>query len=139
MVLQTRMNPVPPDPVQAKVMQFMPYVFSVFFFFFPAGLVLYWVVNNLLSITQHVRLKTSRHPQVATPCMADFNVFQLREQFAEQIAAQFDFVTAEVKILTQAPAELKFVTAVDFGQILYFDQMLVVHSLPLSYPCEGCE
>ncbi|MGH8673679.1 MAG: membrane protein insertase YidC, partial [Burkholderiales bacterium] len=43
MVLQTKMNPVPPDPVQAQVMKFMPYVFSVFFFFFPAGLVLYWL------------------------------------------------------------------------------------------------
>jgi YidC/Oxa1 family membrane protein insertase len=52
MVLQTKLNPVPPDPVQAKVMQFMPYVFSIFFFFFPAGLVLYWLVNNILSILQ---------------------------------------------------------------------------------------
>lgn len=52
MVVQTKLNPVPPDPVQAKVMQFMPYVFSIFFFFFPAGLVLYWLVNNILSILQ---------------------------------------------------------------------------------------
>ena len=52
MVLQTRMNPTPPDPVQAKVMQFMPFIFSIFFFFFPAGLVLYWLVNNVLSILQ---------------------------------------------------------------------------------------
>jgi YidC/Oxa1 family membrane protein insertase len=52
MVLQTKMNPVPPDPVQAQVMKFMPYVFSIFFFFFPAGLVLYWLVNNILSILQ---------------------------------------------------------------------------------------
>ncbi|MGD9951080.1 MAG: membrane protein insertase YidC [Burkholderiales bacterium] len=57
MVLQTRMNPVPPDPVQAKVMKFMPYVFSVFFFFFPAGLVLYWLVNNLLSIAQQWQIQ----------------------------------------------------------------------------------
>jgi YidC/Oxa1 family membrane protein insertase len=57
MVLQTRMNPVPPDPVQAKVMQFMPYVFSVFFFFFPAGLVLYWLVNNILSIAQQWQIQ----------------------------------------------------------------------------------
>jgi YidC/Oxa1 family membrane protein insertase len=57
MVLQTRMNPVPPDPVQAKVMQFMPYVFSVFFFFFPAGLVLYWLVNNILSIGQQWQIQ----------------------------------------------------------------------------------
>ncbi len=57
MVLQTSMNPVPPDPVQAKVMKFMPYVFSVFFFFFPAGLVLYWLVNNILSILQQWQIQ----------------------------------------------------------------------------------
>jgi YidC/Oxa1 family membrane protein insertase len=57
MILQTRMNPKPPDPVQAKVMQFMPYVFSVFFFFFPAGLVLYWLVNNCLSIAQQWQIQ----------------------------------------------------------------------------------
>jgi YidC/Oxa1 family membrane protein insertase len=57
MVLQTRMNPTPPDPVQAKVMQFMPYVFSVFFFFFPSGLVLYWLVNNILSILQQWQIQ----------------------------------------------------------------------------------
>ena len=52
MFVQTRMNPTPPDPIQAKMMMIMPVVFSVFFFFFPAGLVLYWVVNNVLSIAQ---------------------------------------------------------------------------------------
>jgi len=57
MVLQTRMNPVPPDPVQAKVMQVMPFVFSIFFFFFPAGLVLYWLVNNILSILQQWQIQ----------------------------------------------------------------------------------
>jgi len=57
MVLQTKMNPVPPDPVQAKVMQFMPFVFSIFFFFFPAGLVLYWLVNNILSILQQWQIQ----------------------------------------------------------------------------------
>ena len=57
MVLQTRMNPTPPDPVQAKVMQFMPFVFSIFFFFFPAGLVLYWLVNNILSIAQQWQIQ----------------------------------------------------------------------------------
>jgi len=57
MVLQTRMNPTPPDPVQARVMQIMPYVFSVFFFFFPAGLVLYWLVNNILSIAQQWQIQ----------------------------------------------------------------------------------
>ncbi|MES2833042.1 MAG: membrane protein insertase YidC [Pseudomonadota bacterium] len=52
MFIQTKLNPVPPDPVQAKVMLFMPIIFSVMFFFFPSGLVLYWVVNNILSIAQ---------------------------------------------------------------------------------------
>jgi len=57
MVIQTKLNPVPPDPVQAKVMQFMPFVFSIFFFFFPAGLVLYWLVNNILSIAQQWQIQ----------------------------------------------------------------------------------
>jgi YidC/Oxa1 family membrane protein insertase len=57
MVVQTKLNPVPPDPVQAKVMQFMPFVFSIFFFFFPAGLVLYWLVNNMLSIAQQWQIQ----------------------------------------------------------------------------------
>lgn len=52
MFVQTKLNPTPPDPMQAKVMQIMPLVFSVVFFFFPAGLVLYSVVNNVLSIAQ---------------------------------------------------------------------------------------
>ncbi len=52
MLVQTKLNPQPADPVQAKVMLAMPVVFSVFFLFFPSGLVLYWVVQNLLSIAQ---------------------------------------------------------------------------------------
>jgi YidC/Oxa1 family membrane protein insertase len=52
MIVQTKMNPTPPDPVQAKVMMIMPLVFGVMFFFFPSGLVLYWFVNNILSILQ---------------------------------------------------------------------------------------
>jgi YidC/Oxa1 family membrane protein insertase len=52
MIIQTRLNPEPPDPIQAKVMKIMPIAFSIFFFFFPAGLVLYWLVNNILSIAQ---------------------------------------------------------------------------------------
>jgi YidC/Oxa1 family membrane protein insertase len=51
-LLQTWLNPTPPDPVQARMMWIMPLVFSVMFFLFPAGLVLYWVTNNLLSIAQ---------------------------------------------------------------------------------------
>jgi YidC/Oxa1 family membrane protein insertase len=52
MWIQYKLNPTPPDPVQAKVMAAMPFIFGVMFFFFPAGLVLYWLVNNLLSIAQ---------------------------------------------------------------------------------------
>jgi len=52
MFVQTKLNPAPPDPVQAKVMLFMPLAFSLMFFFFPSGLVLYYIVNNLLSIAQ---------------------------------------------------------------------------------------
>ncbi|MDX1823551.1 MAG: membrane protein insertase YidC, partial [Thiohalomonadales bacterium] len=52
MLVQQRLNPTPPDPIQAKVMMALPFVFTFFFLFFPAGLVLYWVVNNTLSIIQ---------------------------------------------------------------------------------------
>ena len=52
MYLQSKLNPTPPDPLQAKLMQIMPIAFSVVFFFFPVGLVLYSVVNNILSIAQ---------------------------------------------------------------------------------------
>ncbi|MBE5528839.1 membrane protein insertase YidC [Laribacter hongkongensis] len=52
MYLQTFLNPPPADPLQAKMMKIMPLAFSVMFFFFPAGLVLYWLVNNILSIAQ---------------------------------------------------------------------------------------
>ena len=51
-LLQTWLNPTPPDPVQAKMMWFMPLIFSVMFFVFPSGLVLYWLTNNILSIAQ---------------------------------------------------------------------------------------
>ncbi|WGV22577.1 MULTISPECIES: membrane protein insertase YidC [unclassified Pseudomonas] len=52
MFIQQRLNPTPPDPMQAKVMKMMPIIFTFFFLWFPAGLVLYWVVNNCLSIAQ---------------------------------------------------------------------------------------
>lgn len=52
MYIQQKLNPAPVDPIQAKVFQFLPLIFGVFFAFFPAGLVLYWVVNNTLSIAQ---------------------------------------------------------------------------------------
>ncbi len=57
-LLQTALNPAPPDPMQAKMMWFMPLAFSVMFFFFPSGLVLYWITNNVLSIAQQWVINT---------------------------------------------------------------------------------
>jgi YidC/Oxa1 family membrane protein insertase len=57
-MLQTALNPAPPDPMQAKMMWIMPLMFSVMFFFFPAGLVLYWITNNILSIAQQWVINT---------------------------------------------------------------------------------
>ena len=54
MWFQQRLNPPPADPIQAKIMMMLPVVFTVFFLWFPSGLVLYWVTNNILSITQQV-------------------------------------------------------------------------------------
>ena len=61
MIVQTKLNPAPTDPMQAKLMMAMPIIFSVFFFYFPAGLVLYWVINNLLSILQQWMINRSIH------------------------------------------------------------------------------
>jgi len=63
MIIQTYLNPPPTDPLQAKVMKIMPVVFSVFFFFFPAGLVLYWLVNNVLSIAQQWYINKTIHAE----------------------------------------------------------------------------
>lgn len=52
MFIQQKLNPAPMDPMQQKIFQFLPIIFTVFFLFFPSGLVLYWVVNNTLSIAQ---------------------------------------------------------------------------------------
>ncbi|MDP3673137.1 MAG: membrane protein insertase YidC [Telluria sp.] len=57
-MLQTALNPQPPDPMQAKMMWFMPLAFSIMFFFFPSGLVLYWITNNVLSIAQQWLINT---------------------------------------------------------------------------------
>ena len=65
MILQTYLNPEPPDPVQAKIMKIMPIAFSIMFFFFPAGLVLYWLINNILSIAQQWQI--TRAMEAAKP------------------------------------------------------------------------
>ena len=58
-MVQTALNPLPPDPLQAKLMWFMPLAFSVMFFFFPSGLVLYWITNNVLTIVQQAYINKS--------------------------------------------------------------------------------
>jgi len=65
MLFQQRLNPTPGDPVQAKVMQVMPIMFTVFFAFFPSGLVLYWVTNTLLSIAQQWHINKVVHAEAA--------------------------------------------------------------------------
>jgi len=65
MFVQQKLNPAPADPMQAKMMLFMPLIFSVMFFFFPSGLVLYWVVNNLLSIAQQWVINKKLMPATA--------------------------------------------------------------------------
>jgi YidC/Oxa1 family membrane protein insertase len=56
MLLQQKLNPAPADPVQARIMQVMPVMFTVFFAFFPSGLVLYWATNTVLSIAQQWKI-----------------------------------------------------------------------------------
>ncbi|MCU6502065.1 membrane protein insertase YidC [Rugamonas sp. A1-17] len=65
MFITTKLNPAPADPMQAKMMLFMPLAFSVMFFFFPSGLVLYWVVNNVLSIGQQYVISKKFAPPAA--------------------------------------------------------------------------
>ncbi len=66
MFVQTKLNPAPADPVQAKVMTIMPIVFSAMFFFFPAGLVLYWTMQNILGILQQWYINKTFTPAVQT-------------------------------------------------------------------------
>ena len=69
MFIQQRLNPTPPDPMQAKVMKLMPIIFTFSFLWFPAGLVLYWVVNNCLSIAQQWYI--TRKVEAATKKVAE--------------------------------------------------------------------
>ena len=66
MIFQTYLNPMPPDPVQAKIMKIMPIAFSIMFFWFPVGMVLYWLINNILSIAQQWQITHAmEHPKPA--------------------------------------------------------------------------
>lgn len=69
MFLQQKMNPAPPDPMQAKIMMLMPFVFTALFVSFPAGLVLYWTVNNLLSILQQWSITRSMDGANTSPVL----------------------------------------------------------------------
>jgi YidC/Oxa1 family membrane protein insertase len=65
MFLQQKMTPVVGDPTQAKIMQFMPLIFLFFFLNAPAGLVIYWLMNNILSIVQQLVVNRSRQLEAA--------------------------------------------------------------------------
>jgi YidC/Oxa1 family membrane protein insertase len=65
MFVQQKMTPTTGDPAQAKVMQFMPLIFLMFFLKAPAGLVIYWLVNNVLSIAQQLMINRPSAPAVA--------------------------------------------------------------------------
>jgi YidC/Oxa1 family membrane protein insertase len=70
MVVQMRLSPEPPDPVQARIMKVMPFIFGAFFFFFASGLVLYWLVNNILSIGQQWYITRQIETDAAKPANA---------------------------------------------------------------------
>jgi len=67
MFLQMQLNPTPPDPVQAKVMKILPIMFTFFFLWFPAGLVLYWLSNNVLSMAQQFWIYRQIEKEQAKP------------------------------------------------------------------------
>jgi len=66
MFVQQMLNPTPPDPMQAKIMKMLPIIFTFFFLWFPAGLVIYWVVNNIISVAQqyYITRKIENDPNV---------------------------------------------------------------------------
>jgi YidC/Oxa1 family membrane protein insertase len=67
MFAQFKLNPAPPDPMQAKIMQFMPFVMMITMMWFPSGLVLYWLTNTVLSIVQQWRVNQVVQAQAAKP------------------------------------------------------------------------
>ena len=71
MWFQTKLSPPPSDPMQAQMMKIMPLMFSIMFFFFPAGLVLYYVVNNLLTIAQQWYINRSLNLTAANGIVLD--------------------------------------------------------------------
>jgi YidC/Oxa1 family membrane protein insertase len=73
MFIQQKLNPTPADPIQAKVLMFMPVVFTVLFISFPAGLVLYWVTNNVLSILQQWAITRNLEQAAAQPTVIKKN------------------------------------------------------------------
>lgn len=79
MFLQQRLNPAPPDPVQARVMQLMPIMFTVFFMTFPSGLVLYWLTNNVLSIIQQWHITRSLEQKIEKKIEKSIEKFKHRK------------------------------------------------------------
>jgi YidC/Oxa1 family membrane protein insertase len=66
-VILQKMSPPPPDPMQAKMLQILPIVFTVFAFAFPSGLVVYWVTNNLLTMVQQALILKSNKKTAPVP------------------------------------------------------------------------
>jgi YidC/Oxa1 family membrane protein insertase len=73
MLLQQRMTPTAADPAQARMMMFMPIIFTVMFLNFPAGLVIYWLINNVLSIVQQLYINKKSHDSGGSPACAQPN------------------------------------------------------------------
>ncbi len=116
MYLTQKLNPPPTDPIQAKVMQFLPLIFGVFFAFFPAGLVLYWVANNTLSLAQQYYI--TRHvigdnPAPPPPRKNDKpGIFGRLAEMAEKANAQAN----EVKAAKDGKSSVAGVIETDTGQ-----------------------
>lgn len=79
MFFQQRLNPAPPDPVQARVMQFMPVMFTIFFMTFPSGLVLYWLTNNVLTIIQQWHITRSLEKKIENKIEKSIEKFKHRK------------------------------------------------------------
>ncbi len=77
MYFQQKMTPSSPDPTQAKMMQFLPIVFTFMFLNFPAGLVLYWLTNNLLSIGQQVIINKAHAAKASSVPPIDLSEYEV--------------------------------------------------------------
>ncbi len=107
MWIQSKLSPTPADPIQAKVMQIMPIAFSVFFFFFPAGLVLYSLCNNILSIAQQWQI-TRMYENKASESASKGNIKTKRKNKPDEPAAdeaQLPVADSEEAVIAKTSTE----------------------------------